>query len=151
MSGDIDGEKPVGRMINPDPYPSGIYSALSYPSVAATPLASGSDHTTAEILAHIGDIEVTATAVRTPAGVIPLADATVEVLRERVVRTPTWAVLCAIIGFFVVPLVSLLFLLAKETVAVGPTSVRVSGRGVRHETLVEDAEEFELARSLAAS
>jgi hypothetical protein len=162
MSGDIDGHQPARPMINPDPYPSGIYSVLSYPSVTdAAVAASGAaatsglpltdHHAAGEALARIGDIEVTATAVRTPAGQIPLAGVSVEVIDERVVRTPTWAVLCAIIGFFVVPVVSLLFLLVRETAAVGPTRVRVTGGGVRHETLVADAAEVELARSLAAS
>jgi hypothetical protein len=89
--------------------------------------------------------------MRTPVGEIALGGASIEVSRERVVRTPTWAVLCAIVGFFVVPVVSLLFLLCKETAAVGPTRVLVAGGGVRHETLVCDAAEIELARSLAAS
>jgi hypothetical protein len=162
MSGDIDGHQPARPMINPDPYPSGIYSVLSYPSVTdaavagpgaavASGLPLADPYATGEALARIGDIEVTATAVRTPAGQIPLAGVSVEVIDERVVRTPTWAVLCAIIGFFVVPVVSLLFLLVRETAAVGPTRVRVTGGGVRHETLVADAAEIELARSLAAS
>jgi hypothetical protein len=155
MIGVADGDKPVRPMINPDPYPSGIYSALSYPSIAETAPAPlpppDSRRASGEVLARIGDIDVTSTTVCTPAGEIPLAGATLEVTEEREVRTPTWAVLCAIIGFFVVPVVSLLFLLAKETRVVGPTRVTVSGSGVRHETLVADAAEIDLARSLAAS
>ncbi|GII24553.1 hypothetical protein [Planosporangium mesophilum] len=148
MSGDHDGwvgdGEPTRRAINPDPYPSGIYSALSYPSV------SDSARTT-DVVARIGDVEVTADTLRTPVGAVPLADATVEVSREQVVRTPTWAVLCAIVGFFVIPLVNLLFLLVKETAEVGPTLVRVTGVGVGHETVVSDPAEIELARSLAES
>jgi hypothetical protein len=154
MIGVADGDKPVRPMINPDPYPSGIYSALSYPSIAETavdPFPPDSRRASGEVLARIGDIDVTSTTVCTPAGEIPLAGATLEVSEEREVRTPTWALLCAIIGFFVVPVVSLLFLLAKETRVVGPTRFTVSGGGVRHETLVADAAEIELARSLAAS
>ncbi|HEV7898600.1 MAG TPA: hypothetical protein VGP31_12220 [Planosporangium sp.] len=154
-SGGLSSGEPVRPRINPDPYPSGIYSALSYPSVADPALASGSAgadaDVAADVVARIGDVGVTTTALRTPAGVIPLAGATVEVIREQVVRTPTWAVFCAIVGFFVVPVVSLLFLLVKETAEVGPTLVRVAGGGVRHETSVEDPTEIELARSLAAS
>jgi hypothetical protein len=147
-------------MTTPDPYPSGIYSVLSYPSVAGSatapamapaPAAPASGSAPAEVLARIGDIEVTATAVHTPVGRIPLAVVRVEVTDERVVRTPTWAVLCAIIGFFVVPVASLLFLLVRESVAVGPVRVRVAGGGVRHETPVTEAAQIELARSLAAS
>jgi hypothetical protein len=156
MSGDIDGDKPVRRMITPDPYPSGIYSALSYPSVAESAVASlaagrGSRGADGEVLARIGDIEVTTTSLRTPSGEIPLAGVTVAVRDEPLVRTPTWAVLCAIIGFFVIPVVSLLFLLVRKVSAGGPTRVRVSGAGIEHETLVTDAAEIDLARLLAAS
>jgi hypothetical protein len=148
---DIDGDKPARPMITPDPYPSGIYSVLSYPSIPDSALPATYRRAAPEILARIGDIEVTATALRTPAGEISLAGAIVEVTDDRGVRTPTWAVLCAIVGFFVVPVVSLLFLLVGEATVVGPTRVRVAGGGVRHETLVADAAEIELARSLAAS
>ncbi|MGC9669249.1 hypothetical protein ACNTMW_22155 [Planosporangium sp. 12N6] len=181
MNDGIDGGKPVRRTIDPDPYPSGVYSALSYPpaAAAAPPTGSGPGSAaaggpgstatstgsasagsasgapgpdgSAEVLARIGDVDVTATVVRTPAGALTLAVATVEVARGRVVRTPTWAVFCAVVGFFVVPVASLLFLLARETVEDGPTVVRISGAGIHHETLVTDPAEIELARSLAAS
>jgi hypothetical protein len=167
------------RRIDPDPYPSGIYSTLSYPSLPApsstgsavsssgaapipvrspaTPAtpngsASGGSHpATGETLARIGDIEMTATTIRTAAGEIPLAGATITLVEDRVRRTPTWAVVCAIVGFFVVPVLSLLFLLVRETVATGSVRVIVDGGGLHHETVVSDAAEVDLARSLAAS
>jgi hypothetical protein len=155
----------AARPVNPDPYPSGIYSVLSYPSVAepAAPEPSAAEPSGRapavpcppaqpapdEVLGRIGDVEVTATSLRTPAGEVPRAGATVEIIEDLVVRTPTWAVLCAIVGFLVVPVLSLLFLLARETVPAGPVRVVVNGGAVRHETSVADPAEVDLARSLA--
>jgi hypothetical protein len=150
-------DEPAGR-VNPDPYPSGIYSTLSYPSLdeRRVPLppenaAKGPSPNGREILAHIGDIDVTATTMRMPAGEVPLSGATVEVTDRQVVRTPTWAVICAIVGFFVVPVVSLLFLLFRESAPTGEVLVTITSGRLRHETLVTDPAEVELARSLAAS
>jgi hypothetical protein len=136
--------------VNPDPYPSGIYSMLSYPTQSPVegPAANGRGP---EVLAHLGDIEVTSTTMRTPAGAVALSSATVEVVDERVVRTPTWAVICAIVGFFVVPVVSLLFLLFREEAPTGEVRVVVTSGDLRYETVVADPAEVELARSLAAS
>jgi hypothetical protein len=106
---------------------------------------------TADVLARIGDIDVTATGLRTPVGEVSLAIAVVAVTEDHEVRTPTWAMISAILGFFVVPVLSLVFLLARETVATGWVRVTVSGGEVCHETLVVDPAEIELARSLAAS
>jgi hypothetical protein len=151
------------RRVDPDPYPSGIYSMLPYPPVAELPLASAVASSGAapasagpaggvldRIPDRIGDIGVTRTALRTPAGDVPLGAATVRVVDEVLVRTPTWAVIAAILGFFVVPVVSLLFLLARESVPAGTARVTVEGAGVRHETTVVDPAEVALARSLAA-
>jgi hypothetical protein len=142
------------RRAGPDPYPSGIYSVLSYPPAVESASAGAdvaADPAEVAVLARIGDIEVTATSLRTPAGVVSLAAASVEVADDREVRTPTWAVVCAIVGFFAVPVLSLAFLLARQTVETGWLRVTVSGDGVRHETLVRDPAGIELARSLAAS
>jgi hypothetical protein len=136
--------------VNPDPYPSGIYSVLSYPSVVEPAVTAPAEQPAPEVLGRIGDVEVTATTLRTPAGDVARAGATVEVIEDLVVRTPTWAVLCTIVGFLVVPVVSLLFLLVRETVAAGPVRVVINGGGVRHETPVPDPAEVDLARSLAA-
>jgi hypothetical protein len=140
----------VSARVNPDPYPSGIYSVLSYPAQSPVegPAPNGRGP---EVLAHIGDIEVTATTMRTPAGEVPLSGATVEVVDECVVRTPTWAVVCAIVGFFVVPVVSLLFLLFREEAPTGEVRVVVAAGDLRYQTVATDPAEIELARSLAAS
>jgi hypothetical protein len=159
--------------VAPDPYPSGIYSILPYPPVTesalsssgAAPVLPGSltapllprsrstdgPPAAGAVLARIGDIDLTATDLCTPAGNVPLATASVEVADDYEVRTPTWAMICAIVGFFVVPVLSLAFLLAHETVATGWVRLTVSGADVRHETLVVDPPEIDLARSLAAS
>jgi hypothetical protein len=156
------------RRVNPDPYPSGIYSMLPYPPVAESPVAASGtapasagpagagsaagalDRIPDHIPDRIGDIEVTRTALRTPVGDVPLGAATVRVVDELLVRTPTWAVIAAIVGFFVAPVVSLLFLLARESVPAGTARVTVEGAFVRHETTVVDPAEVALARSLAA-
>jgi hypothetical protein len=140
----------MSERVNPDPYPSGIYSVLSYPTQSPAPGPAPNGHGP-EVLAHIGDIEVTATTMRTPAGEVALSGATVEVVEERVVRTPTWAVICAILGFFVLPVVSLLFLLFREEVPTGEVRVVVTAGDVHHKTVASDPDEIELARSLAAS
>jgi hypothetical protein len=139
------------RRIDPDPYPSGIYSTLSYPSPGPPAAGSASPADTDDVVARIGDIDLTRTALRTPAGEVPLAAASVEVTDDLLVRTPAWAVACAIVGFFVVPVLSLLFLLFRETVPSGAVRCAVTGNGVRHETVLTDPAEIELARSLAAS
>ena len=162
------------RGIGADPYPSGIYSVLSYPEADAAPPATrpaagprpavapappaarpaqsaGETAPPGTVLTRLGDIEATATTLRTPAGDVPLAHAVVTVVDDLEVRTPTWAVLCAIVGFLVVPVVSLLFLLVRETVRTEALRVVVSGGGVRYETLVTDPDEQDVARSLAAS
>ncbi len=82
--------------MNPDPYPSGVYSTLSYPSVppAAAP----------EKPEPSNPPPVRAPATRPP--------------QRFEVRTPTWAVIATIVGFFVAPGLNLLFLLVKEKVPV---------------------------------
>lgn len=140
----------MSARVNPDPYPSGIYSVLSYPTQSPVEGPASNGHGP-EVLAHIGDIEVTATTMRTPAGEVALSRATVEVVDDCVVRTPTWAVICAIIGFFVVPVVSLLFLLFREEAPTGEVHVIVTVGDLRHETVASDPTEVELARSLAVS
>ncbi len=70
----------------------------------------------APYLAVFGPIRVTQTTVMTPAGTFPLSGSTwLAEARGYVDRvTPLWAILVAVLGFVVVPFVSLLFLLVKE-------------------------------------
>jgi len=80
------------------------------------------------IVAQIGEIGVTSTAVHTPAGTFPLAGSTWHVndFWQSESKTPTWAVVVAILGFCVLTVFSLLFLLVKETVHRGTVQVTVT-------------------------
>lgn len=68
------------------------------------------------VLARFGPLTVTADAVRTPSGSFPLAGTVWRSddhwYTRRVV--PTAAIVAAVLGFFVVPFVSLLFLLIRQ-------------------------------------
>lgn len=81
--------------------------------------------TAGPVIARFGSIEVTATTVRAPSGVFPLHGSVWRCFdywrTERV--TPTWAIAAAVLGFLVVPFVSLLFLLVKEHRTVGVLQV----------------------------
>jgi hypothetical protein len=81
-----------------------------------------------QVIAQIGEIQVTSTMIRTPTGQFPLRGSRWDVSDQWVAeqKTPTWAVVLAIVGFFCLTLLSLLFLLAKETVYRGVVQVRVS-------------------------
>ncbi|HKT02011.1 MAG TPA: hypothetical protein VJT31_20990 [Rugosimonospora sp.] len=81
-----------------------------------------------QVIAQIGEIQVTSTTVRTPAGEFPLRGSRWDVTDQWVAeqKTPTWAIVLAVVGFFCLTLFSLLFLLAKETVYRGTVQVRVS-------------------------
>jgi hypothetical protein len=80
------------------------------------------------VVAQIGEIAVTSTAAHTPAGEIPLAGSTWQVADywQTEQRTPKWAILMAIVGFCVLTVFSLLFLLVKETVHRGTVQVTVT-------------------------
>lgn len=74
----------------------------------------------------VGDIGVTPNSVVTPSGSVPLAG-TMWVVEDHSWtrrRTPTWAVVFAVIGFLVF-LLGLLFLLVREDVTSGFVEVRV--------------------------
>lgn len=77
------------------------------------------------VIARFGTLEVTATTVYAPAGTFPLRGSVWRCFdhwrTERVI--PTWAIAAAVLGFFVVPFVSLLFLLVKEHRTVGVLQV----------------------------
>ncbi|MEN3306052.1 MAG: hypothetical protein V7603_2254 [Micromonosporaceae bacterium] len=100
---------------------SGTASLTPIPVTAPYPV---SDH----VIAQIGEIQVTSTMIRTPAGQFPLRGSRWDVSDQWVAeqKTPTWAIVLAVLGFFCLTLLSLLFLLAKETVYRGVVQVRVS-------------------------
>ena len=86
------------------------------------PIAAG------PVIVQVGEIGVTSTVVHTPAGDIPLAGSTWQVADywHSEQRIPKWAIAAAIVGFCVLTVFSLLFLLVKETVARGTVQVTVT-------------------------
>ncbi|GGO08232.1 hypothetical protein GCM10011576_13450 [Micromonospora parathelypteridis] len=77
---------------------------------------------------QIAEITVSPPVIRTPAGVLPLAGATWHVADywQREEKVATWALVCAIVGFFCLAFFSLLFLLVKETRHHGTVQVTVT-------------------------
>ena len=80
------------------------------------------------VIVQVGDMAVTSTVVHTPAGDIPLAGSTWQVSDywHSEQKIPKWAIIAAIVGFCVLTVFSLLFLLAKETVPRGTVQVTVT-------------------------
>ncbi len=85
-------------------------------AAALAPVAPVRAPAGAPYLAVFGPIRVTPTTVMTPTGTFPLRGSTwLAEARGYVDRvTPVWAILVALLGFMVIPFVSLLFLLVKE-------------------------------------
>lgn len=79
-------------------------------------------------LCQIGEITVTNTMVHTPVGGCPLRGSqwTAQDQWISTQKTPTWAIVLAIVGFCILTIFSLLFLLAKETVLNGTIAVTVT-------------------------
>jgi hypothetical protein len=79
-------------------------------------------------LCQIGEIMVTNTMVHTPVGGCPLRGSRWTAQDQWIAtqKTPTWAIVLAIVGFCVLTIFSLLFLLAKETVLQGVVQVSVA-------------------------
>ena len=92
---------------------------------------------TEPVLVTIGDISVTASRVFTPSGTRPLGEVSWTVTDGSVTTTsiPVWAIVCAIIGFFLF-LLGLLFLLVKETTTKGAMQVTVLCPGFVHTTSI---------------
>lgn len=81
-----------------------------------------------EWLVRFGDVAVSRHWVSTPAGVAPLRGVTFTLVDRTVpvTKIPTWVVVVAVVGFFVVFILSLLFLLVKETAPKGMIDVVVT-------------------------
>jgi len=79
-------------------------------------------------LCQIGEIMVTTTMVHTPVGGCPLRGSQWTAQDQWIAtqKTPTWAIVLAIVGFCILTIFSLLFLLAKETVLNGTVQVTVA-------------------------
>lgn len=112
------------------PYPGGVTPTSGPPTQTGVGPDVGAAPGSA--VAQIGELTVTSTAVRTPAGEIPLAGSTWQVADywQSEQKTPTWAIVAAIAGFFVLTIFSLLFLLVKQTSHRGTVQVTV-GNGPR--------------------
>ncbi|MFF5290888.1 hypothetical protein [Paractinoplanes globisporus] len=80
------------------------------------------------VIVQIAEISVTSTTVYTPTGDLPLAGSHWQVhdywMSQQ--RIPRWAIIAAIVGFCVLTIFSLLFLLVKETVMQGTVQVTVT-------------------------
>ncbi|WP_231857584.1 hypothetical protein [Tsukamurella pulmonis] len=81
------------------------------------------------VLVSIGDIHCTASEVITPVGTFPIAGSQWGVSDQSITTRaiPTWAIVLAIVGAFVVCLFSLFFLLVKEDQTRGFVQVTVVG------------------------
>jgi hypothetical protein len=108
----------------PDSTPSDPWSVPTpaQPVPPPDPLVPG------PVIAQIGDMAVTSTVVHTPAGDIPLAGSTwtVNDYWHSEQKIPPWAIAAAILGFCVLTVFSLLFLLVKVTVPRGTVQVTVT-------------------------
>ncbi|MEV4847284.1 hypothetical protein AB0K20_29190 [Micromonospora matsumotoense] len=99
-----------------------------YPPLFAPPVPGIGQQPTA---VQIGEILVSPPVIRTPAGVMPLAGANWYVTDywQREEKIASWAIVCAILGFFCLTIFSLLFLLIKETRHYGTVQVTVTSGG----------------------
>ncbi|NJP47122.1 hypothetical protein [Actinacidiphila epipremni] len=99
--------------------------------------AAGAPGGTGATLMTIGDIAVTESGIVTPAGVLPLRGAvwTVSDMSRTESKTPTYAIVLAVIFFFAC-LLGLLFLLMKEQVTTGYAQVTVNSGGKYHAVMI---------------
>jgi hypothetical protein len=108
----------------PDPYPTDPWS-VPLPDPAPPqpdPMAPG------PVIVQVGEIAVTSTVVHTPVGDIPLAGSNWQISDywHSEQKIPRWAIICAIVGFCVLTVFSLLFLLVKVTVPSGTVQITVT-------------------------
>jgi hypothetical protein len=98
-------------------------SSMPEPTLPASPVAEPGP-----VIVQIAEIGVTSTVVRTPTGDIPLAGSQWQVNDYWFTsqRIPRWAIVCAVVGFCVLTVFSLLFLLVKESVTQGTVQVTVT-------------------------
>lgn len=132
-------------MSNPtDPTDPASYSGYAEPGAAAPVPPAASAYPAAQpgagapsgspVLLTMGDMSITQFEVITPYGSHPLNGTTWYVTDNSTYEqaVPQWAIIAAIVGFFLVCALSLLFLLVKETKASGSVQVTVQGPGWSH-------------------
>ncbi|MBQ0901926.1 hypothetical protein [Micromonospora sp. U21] len=123
---------PPAQFSGPPAQAAGAWPAVGpYPPVSmpAHPVPAGFAAAGPEVVAvQIAEITVSPPIIRTPAGVLPLAGASWHVADywQREEKIATWALVCAIVGFFCLAFFSLLFLLVKETRHHGTVQVTVT-------------------------
>src|SRR3954468_13792460 len=103
----------------------------SVPAPAAVPAPGPAEpvaYAPGPVIVQIAEIGVTSTVVHTPAGDIALAGSQWQVSDYWFTqqRIPRWAIVAAIVGFCVLTVFSLLFLLIKESVPQGTVQVTVT-------------------------
>ncbi|MFG1901507.1 hypothetical protein [Micromonospora carbonacea] len=99
-----------------------------YPPALAAPLGAPQYGASSGMAVQIGEITVSPPEIRTPAGVLPLAGTQWHVADywQTEQKVATWAIVCAVLGFFCLTIFSLLFLLIKDTRHYGTVQVTVS-------------------------
>lgn len=108
---------------------TGQSAAGAYPQQPVQPYQTPADLLPpGPVIVHVGEMRVTSTVIHTPAGDIPLAGSNWQVhdYWHHEQRIPQWAIICAVAGFCVLTVFSLLFLLVKETIARGTVQVTVT-------------------------
>ncbi|SCF41133.1 hypothetical protein GA0070216_114104 [Micromonospora matsumotoense] len=129
--GQVTGESAAyGGPPGADPYAaSPMGQPGPYPPLFAPPAPGAAVGQPAAV--QIGEILVSPPVIRTPAGVMPLAGANWYVTDywQREEKIASWAIVCAILGFFCLTIFSLLFLLIKETRHYGTVQVTVTSGG----------------------
>jgi hypothetical protein len=97
--------------------------AAPEPTVPVSPAAEPGP-----VIVQIAELGVTSTVVHTPTGDIPLAGSQWQVSDYWFTsqRIPRWAIIAAVLGFCVLTVFSLLFLLVKESVVQGTVQVTVT-------------------------
>jgi hypothetical protein len=98
------------------------------------PGLSGEQPAPEAVILKIGEMEVTATSVRTPVGVLPLRGSEWQITDAWTTESkiPTWAIVLAVVLFFCLAFFSLLFLLARETVQRAVVTVQVTSGNQRY-------------------
>lgn len=144
-------EQHTGGQLEPYGSPTGGYSPLG---------PGGAQGHSEATLDTIGDIAITQTSVITPSGRFPIKGSvwTMSDMTRTEQSIPVWAIIVAIL-FIWTCLLSLLFLLIKETKTTGHVQVTVQGGGHYHATQIMVAnqayvqhvnQQVNYARSLAA-
>ncbi|HEX7744599.1 MAG TPA: hypothetical protein VF462_04980 [Micromonosporaceae bacterium] len=119
---------PPGPSASPAPAFPPDHPAPAFPPGHPAPAFPPSPAAHGPAVARIGEITVTSTTVHTPTGDLRLTGSTWQVADywHNEQKTPAWAIAAAIVGFCVLTVFSLLFLLVKETVYRGTVQVTVT-------------------------